>query len=176
MSESPTPDALDDDLDALLSASEGLVARADVVGNLSRLVEVLAARLQADDGSVLLLDHPDRPAWVVAATDELAQPQIPLDVERHPEIREVIRTHEPLVVVDVDRDPLFDGVRAYLQARTLGSTVIFPVRSADEVTAALRLRARAKRPHPLTARELRLGRIFANTAGCCCGTRDCCSL
>ena len=160
----PIPDALDHDLDALLSTSEGLVERADVVGNLSRLVEVLADRLRADDGAVLLIDHPQRPAWVVAATHALAQPQIPLDVARHPEIREVMRTREPLVVTDVEQDPLFDDVREFLKARALGSTVIFPVRSADEVTAALRLRARAPRPHPLTPRELRLGRIFANTA------------
>ena len=160
----PDPEALlKADLTALLRVSEALVARADVQGNLTHLAAVMAERMGVDDCSVVLIDRLDRPAWVVAATDAPDQPQIPLDTHLHPEIREVVRTREPLLVADVDHDPLFDGVRDHLRDQPLRSTLLFPVRLADEVRAVLRLRARAARPAPLTNRELRLGRIFANT-------------
>ena len=156
-------DDRENDLDALLRMSEALVARADVVGNLFHLAQVLSERLSADDCSVVLIDRPGRPVWLVAATDAEPRPLIPLDVERYPEIREVVRTKEPLVVADVHQDPLFDAVRDHLKDQPLGSTIIFPVRSGDSILAVLRLRARTPRTTPLSPRELRLGRIFANT-------------
>ena len=158
----PAPD-LDADLDALLEASIGLASRADVVGNLNRIATALARRLEVDDCSVVLIDHLDRPAWVVAATDASAQPHIPLDMARHPEIREVLRTRSPVVVTDVERDRLFDDVRAHLKDQSLGSAVLFPVMSDVDIIAVLRLRAQTPRPNALSTRELRLGRIFANT-------------
>ncbi len=154
---------LDEDLIALLRMSEALVARTDVVGNLSRLAEVLAERLGADDCSVVLIDRLDRPAWVVAATDATSHPQIPLDTRLHPEICEAVRTRAPLVVADVASAPMFDDVREHIKDLGLGSTLVFPVRSGDEVTAVLRLRARQPRMRSLASHELRLGRIFANT-------------
>ncbi|MEL7370831.1 MAG: PAS domain S-box protein [Myxococcota bacterium] len=155
--------ALADDLDALLTMSEALVSRADVVGNLSRMAMALAERLDADDAAVVLLDSEDRPAWVVAATDAPSGPQIPLDIARHPDIREVMRTRQPLSVPDVEQDSRFDPVREHLQDLTVRSIVLFPVRTADEVRAVLRLRGRHARTQPLSAREIRLGRICANT-------------
>ncbi len=153
---------LDADLESLLEASEGLASRADVVGNLTRIARALARRLEVDDCSVVLIDHSDRPAWVVAATDASAQPHIPLDMARHPEIREVLRTRAPVVVTDVERDGLFDGVRAHLKDQSLGSAVLFPVMSDADIIAVVRLRAQTPRPDALSTRELRLGRIFAN--------------
>ena len=162
--ESVHPDAeLDQDLIALLRMSEALVARTDVVGNLSRLAEVLAQRLGADDCSVVLIDKLDRPAWVVAATDATSHPQIPLDTQLHPEICEAVRSRAPLFVADVAKAPMFDRVREQVQDMPLRSTLVFPVRSGDEVTAVLRLRARQPRERAPSDRELRLGRIFANT-------------
>ena len=147
-------DAHDSDIEALLGMSEDLVARADAVGNLARMVEVLAHRLGADDCAVVLIDQPDSPAWVVAATDAPQRAQLPLKMERHPEIREVVRTREPLVVTNVDSDPLFDDVRDHLRGRSLGSALVFPVRLGDEVRAVIRLRTREPRPEPLSGREL----------------------
>lgn len=163
MSEPTPPASYDDDLDALLRMSEALVERVDVVDNLLQLAQALRDMLGADDGSVVLLDRPEQRAWVVAATDGPPRPQIPLDMERHPEIREVVRVRTPLVVADVARDPLFDQVRTHLADQALGSMVLFPVRSGDEVRAALRLRAATPRSAPLSSRELRLGRVVANT-------------
>ncbi len=158
-----SPGVLEGDFAALLTMSEALVARADVVGNLSRLGLVLARQLGADDCAVVLIDRPDRPAWVVAATDKPPRPQIPVEMDRHPELQEVMKTGEPIAVVDVESDPRFDGVRAFVKERAVGSVLLFPVRWADDVHAVIRLRARQRRSASLSRRELRLGRIFANT-------------
>jgi PAS domain S-box-containing protein len=85
-----------------------------------------------------------------------------IEISLYPEIAEVIRTREPLVITDVRRAPLFDSVREKLKDKPLGSTTLFPVQLDHRVEGVLMLRDRAIRTRGLAEREIRFGKIVTN--------------
>lgn len=150
------------DLDALLSLSDSLTGTHDITGTLLEICERLALVMHADRCSIILLDDEARHGFVVAASDDATLKSHRIDVAAYPEIEEVIRTREPLVITDVHRAPLFNSVREKVKDKPLGSTTLFPVSLDRRVQGVLMLRDKAIRTRGLADREIRFGRIVAN--------------
>lgn len=150
------------DLDALLDLSSSLSGTHDITGTLLEICERLAAVMHADRCSIILLDDEAKFGFVVAASDDATLKSHRIDIAGYPEIVEVIRTCEPLVITDVHRAPLFDPVREKVKDKPLGSTTLFPVSLDRRVQGVLMLRDRAIRIRGLADREIRFGRIVAN--------------
>lgn len=153
----------DQDLAALLDLSEAIASSGDFESTLHHIAHRLAESLEADRCAVVVLDETEA---IVIADSELERLEpIRLELSRYPEIREVVRRGEPVVVDDVAAAPLFDEVRACIEDQPVGSVLLFPLIVDREVQGVLHLRARARRASPLRAEELRFGRIVANTTG-----------
>jgi PAS domain S-box-containing protein len=150
------------DLDALLKLSESLVNTHDIEGTLHEISVMLAQVMKADRCSIILLDHEGLTGFIVAASDDPQLRNHRIEIAAYPEIREVVRTSEPLVITDVQRAPLFEPVRDKIKGKPVASTTIFPVRIDRRVQGVLMLRERAVKQHPLGVREARFGRIVAN--------------
>lgn len=153
------------DLNALLGLSEALSDTADIEGTLWRIASLMAEVLNSDRCAVVVLDDESDTGFIVAASDDQNLRGLRIELSLYPELLQVARTSEPLVVSDVQRDPLFDPVRSHLHGKAVGSTVLFPVRVDRRVHAVLHLRTERARERALTPRELRFGRIVANASG-----------
>lgn len=150
------------DFEALLELSGSLSTNHDITHTLLEICERLVKVMHAGRCSIVLLDDEARDGFVVAASDDASLKSHKIEIDGYPEIREVIRTAAPLVIADVHREPLFEPVRDKLKDKPLGSTMVFPVLIDRRVQGVVMLRDHRVRPHGLTPREVRFGRIVAN--------------
>ena len=153
------------DLDALLELSESLLSSQDIERTLLGVTQRLTSVFKSDRCSLILLDEESRFGYIIAASDDEALKNHRISIEVYPEIREVLRTGEPLVIDDVPHAPLFDEVRDKIRDKPVGSLIIFPVRIDRHVQGILLLRQEQPRDRGLASREIRLGRIVANAIG-----------
>ncbi len=153
---------VESDLDALLGLSESLISLGNVEQALLEITERMARALECDRCSIVLLDEGSTAGYVVAASDDAAVKNLQIDIEAYPEIQEVMRTHEPLVIGNVGDSVVLERVRDILQDKRIGSIVIFPMRIERYVQGVLLLRSAMPRDGGLSAREVRFGRIVAN--------------
>jgi signal transduction histidine kinase len=115
---------------------------------LDQRLEALMARLGpaagAERAMVSLLDAEDpnvfrlRLAYDATRADMWLR-HLDLSSERYPEIREVVRTRQPLVIPDVFAEPLLASVRKDLEVVNLRSLVVGPLVVRERVIGALSL-------------------------------------
>ena len=115
------------DLDELL---EALLQRLIQAGAHRAMVSLLAA---GGEGGVQL-----RVAYDASRADPWLR-RLDLSMERYPEIQEVVRTRQPLVIPDVLAAPLLGSVREHLEPLGLRSLVILPLVAQDQAIGAISL-------------------------------------
>src|SRR5688572_5990869 len=141
---------VESDLDALLGLSESLISTGNVEQALLEITERMARALDTDRCSIVLLDEGSTAGFVVAASDDAALKNLQIDIQGYPEIQEVMRTHEPLVIGNVEDSVVLESVRSILEDKKVGSIVIFPMRIERYVQGVLLLRGERRRSHGLT--------------------------
>jgi PAS domain S-box-containing protein len=151
------------DLEGLLNLSETLLTTHDIEATLYQIARRMAEVMRSERCSVILLDEDAELGFVVAASDDASVRNHPIPVaSNYPEILEVVRTRAPVVIDDVGRDPLFDGVRDKIKSKRVGSTALFPVLLDGRVQGVLHLRGADVRTTGFTERQLRFVTIVAN--------------
>lgn len=150
------------DLDALLELSESLISSSNLERTMVEITERMARTLAYDRCSIVLLDEGSTTGFVVAASDDAALKNHEIDIDGYPEIKEVIRTRQPLVIGDVKGSVVMEQVRSILEDKQIRSIVLFPMRIERYVQGVLLLRRSTARVSGLTDREVRFGRIVAN--------------
>jgi PAS domain S-box-containing protein len=153
---------LESDLDALLGLSESLVNTGNIEQALLEITERMSRALDADRCSIVLLDEGSTAGFVVASSDDAGVRNLQIDIQGYPEIQEVMRTREPLLIGNVEDSELLESVRAILHDKKIGSIVIFPMRIERNVQGVLLLRSEATRSRGMSSREVRFGRIVGN--------------
>ena len=112
---------------------------------LEALAERLGRALPRWEAAFVLVDEGEPIGRVVAGTTGAASRDVRLDVERYPELAEVLRTARPVIVVDVQTDPLFEAARRrWSYERTepaVRGVAAFPM-ATDRVLGVLLLRTR----------------------------------
>jgi PAS domain S-box-containing protein len=108
---------------------------------------------------VLVRDEGDL-GYVVAASDDEHLRDLPIELTKYPEIREVMSSGEPLVIRDTRTHPLLDVVRKGLPPAGFSSLALLPIVFEGKPMGVLFLRAK----HVLAfgERELSLYRTIAN--------------
>src|SRR5688572_13712462 len=162
MDERRENELIESDLDALLGLSESLVSTGNVEQALLEITERMARAVEADRCSIVLLDEGSTAGYVVAASDDAGLKNLQIDIQGYPEIQEVMRTKEPLVIGNIKDSVLLEDVRTVLHDKKVGSIVVFPMRIERNVQGVLLLRSGQPRGRGMTPREVRFGRIVAN--------------
>lgn len=112
---------------------------------LEALAERLGRVVPRWEASFVLADESATTARVLAGTAGATTRDLRLDVERYPELGEVLRTGRPVVVSDVQTDPLFEAARRrWMYERSepaVRAVAAFPM-AADRILGALLLRTR----------------------------------
>ena len=148
------------DAKVVLELTHALSSTLDFRDILYTVVRRIAEVARVDRCSIVLVGERGDTGYVVAASDDRDLRDLPIVLDKYPEIRRVLETGEVLVIEDVSTHVLFEVVRADLPANSFRSLVIVPIVYEDKPMGVLFLRGRkagAMRDH-----ELALSRTVAN--------------
>jgi PAS domain S-box-containing protein len=147
---------------AMLELTQALASTLDFSEILYTVVRRIAEVVNVDRASIVLAPDADAPeiGYVVAASDDQQIANLRIDLEKYPEIREVLRTGEPLTIADAATHPVLDGVRESMPPDSIGALTLLPIVWQEQAMGVLFLRS--ARRGALSAREIAFCRIAAN--------------
>lgn len=116
----------------------------------AEVLEVLAERvgrtLPRWEAAFVLAQEPAGGARILAGTRGVASRDLRLDIERYPELAEALRTGRPVVIPDVQTDPLFEAARRrWIYEGTevpVRAVAALPMTVVDRLVGVLLLRTR----------------------------------
>jgi len=149
--------------EVMLELTQALASSLDFREILYTVVRRIADVIQAGRVSIVLAPEAEQEdvAYVVVASDDQELSNLRIELPKYPEIRQVLRTREPLTITDVTTHPLLDGVRADVEHSPLSALSLFPIVWEEQAIGVLFLRAHAERGE-LSRRETHLCQIVAN--------------
>ncbi|MFW6051443.1 MAG: PAS domain S-box protein [Myxococcota bacterium] len=149
------------DAKVMLELTQALASSLDFRDILFTVVRRIAEVVQVERVSIVLAPEQEATGtgYVVVASDDERLSNLELDLQKYPEIRQVLRTREPLTISDTATHPLLDGVRE--DVAHVGAMALYPIVWEDQAIGVLFLRAQGDRAS-LTAREAHFCQIVAN--------------
>ncbi|MEC7518716.1 MAG: PAS domain S-box protein [Myxococcota bacterium] len=150
------------DAQAMLELTQALASSLDFSEILHTVVRRLAEVMNVDRASIVLSPDGDQPeiGFVVATSDDREIANLQIDLEKYPEIQQVLRTREPLTIADTTTHPVLDGVRDNVPADQVGALSLLPIVWQDQAMGVLFLRS--ARRGTLSSREIAFCRSVAN--------------
>ncbi|GAB4164037.1 MAG: response regulator [Geothermobacteraceae bacterium] len=160
------------DYRALVDISESIADSVETGQILRRIVGKIAGHISdIERCSIAVIQEDSAVGYVLASSDDASVEELRFDLDNYPEIRRVLETGEPLLVSDVDRDPLLDPVRGRLANRQFNAILVVPVHHQQRVVGVMVLRALRSRP-TLSPREIEFCQLVADVAsGPLCNAR-----
>jgi PAS domain S-box-containing protein len=134
------------DLSLLLQLTADYAASLDVQQLLHDVTRRLATEMGVLRASLVVLDEQREAGFVIAASDDAGLRELRIELSRYPEIRECVRTGQPVLVEDVPSHPLLEGVKVQVAGRGVHAIVALPLSVGGKVLGVLLLRASAERP------------------------------
>ncbi len=116
----------------------------DMIASVEQVLCDLSRFKQLQRCSVALV-RPDEPsAYVLASSDASRISGLRLDLDHYPELQEVIRTGQPLLVADIARSQLMAGVRGRLAGQPFKAILVMPLVANQEVLGAMVFRSESE--------------------------------
>lgn len=155
------------DAKAMLELTQTLSSALDFSDILYTVVRRIAEVVNVDRVSIVLAPESESGAvgYVVAASDDQGIQNLRIDLEKYPEIREVLRTRAPLTIRDASTHPVLEGVRGSVPGGGIGALTLLPIVWQEEAMGVLFLRGSQGRSGARTTldpRELEFCQIVAN--------------
>jgi PAS domain S-box-containing protein len=149
------------DAQVVLELTHALSSSLDFREILFTVCRRTAELAKAERCSIVLVRDEGDVGYVVAASDDEHLRDLPIDLTKYPEIREVMQKGGPLVIRDVRTHPLLEVVRDALPSSGFSSLALLPIVFEDRPMGVLFLRAR----HELAfdEHEISLYSTIANT-------------
>ncbi|MFO8056587.1 MAG: PAS domain S-box protein [bacterium] len=91
--------------------------------------------------SIMMVSREGKSARVITEGSYSEMLDIPIELDRYPEIRKMLDTHKPVAIKDVRRHPLMKEVRELLTSKDLQSILAVPIFYRDEVIGLIMLRS-----------------------------------
>ncbi|MRG92717.1 PAS domain S-box protein [Polyangium spumosum] len=148
------------DARVVLELTQALSSTLDFRDILFTVVRRIAEVARVDRCSIVLVGDNVDTGYVVAASDDRDLRDLPIALDKYPEIRRTLETGEVLVIEDAATHPLFEVVRADLPQNSFRSLALVPIVYDDKPMGVLFLRAR--QPGTMRDHELSLARTVAN--------------
>lgn len=128
------------DLQVLLELTARYAEASDIGGLLYDVTRRLAEEMQIDRVALVVVDGEKGEGTIIAASDDAGLRDRRLDLALYPEVREVLRTHKPVIVEDAPSHPLLEDVKASVAARGIRNLAAFPLAVGGQVQGVLLLR------------------------------------
>ncbi|MEM9068261.1 MAG: PAS domain S-box protein [Myxococcota bacterium] len=151
------------DAEVMLELTQALASSLDFHEILYTVVRRIADVVQVGRVSIVLAPEPDTEdiGYVLVASDDEKLTNLQLDLNKYPEIRQVLRTREALTIQDASTHPVLDRVREDIGHSELSGLSLFPIVWEQQAIGVLFLRSTAERGE-LSERETHLCQILAN--------------
>lgn len=148
------------DAKVVLELTQALASTLDFRNILFTVVQRIAEFARVDRCSLVLVRDQSNVGYVVAASDDQELRDLPIDLGKYPEIRQVMQTGEVLVIEDASTHPLLDIVRPELPQNAFRWLALMPILFEGKPMGVLFLRNR--QIAVLREHELSLARTVAN--------------
>ncbi len=148
------------DSQTVLEMTQALASSLDMRDILFTVVQRVAEVAHVDRCSIVLADEPGNVGFVVATSDDEQLRDLPIDLGKYPEIREVLHSGHTLVIRDASRHPLLEAVRQHEPALAFISLALVPIVNDDKPMGVIFLRARHSAP--FADHEMELVHTVAN--------------
>ena len=148
------------DAKIVLELTQALASNLDFRSILFTVVQRIAEVARVDRVSIVLVRDDADVGYVVAASDDESLRDLPIELTKYPEIKQVLQSGEALVIRDTATHPLLEIVRHDTQAKAYSSIAIVPILYEGRPMGVIFLRAR--HTVPFGERELGLCRTVSN--------------
>ncbi len=148
------------DAQILLELTQTLASSLELRDILFTVVQRIAEVVHVDRCSIVLVREAGDVGYVAATSDDQQLYDLEIELDKYPEIRQVIQSREPLVIENAATHPLLDVVRHDLPPNAVASLAILPIVYEDRPMGVLFLRARHKLQ--VTEHQLAIARTVAN--------------
>lgn len=151
------------DRKTVLELTQTLASSLDMHDILFTVVRRVAEIVAVDRCSIVLAGEDPRVGFVVATSDDEHVRDLPIHLEKYPEIREVLSTQRALVIEDVAHHPLLEAVRQNEPGLAFTSMALVPILHDSDALGVLCLRGRST--VDFSEYELSLAHTIANATG-----------
>ncbi|MCU0681396.1 MAG: PAS domain S-box protein [Polyangiaceae bacterium] len=148
------------DAELLLELTQALASSLDLREMLGMVVRRVAEATGVDRCSIVLARERGGVGYVVASNDDDQVYNLPLDLEKYPEIRQVLESGAPLAIDDASTHPLYEVVRRDAPPIGYASLALVPICFESRPLGVLFLRWRTR--HPADPPVLALAQTIAN--------------
>jgi len=135
----------------------------DIKEVLYMIAQRIAVLVDARRCSILTVDALDGRCSVLASSDDPKISGLVLDMDKYPEVRRAIETHETVVINDISREPLMQPIKDTLEKLGFHSIMVLPILYKDALLGMLFLRA-ARAERRFTAHEIMACKVVANAS------------
>lgn len=132
------------DQQTVLELTQTLASSLDIRDILFTVVQRVAEVAHVDRCSIVLVGEPNTIGFVVATSDDEQLRDLPIDLGKYPEIREVLSTGRALVIRDAARHPLFEVLRQSEPPMGFSSLALMPILHEHGPMGVVFLRSRRK--------------------------------
>jgi diguanylate cyclase (GGDEF)-like protein len=139
------------ELQALLHISKNLPSTQNRHEVLYLLVKAIASVIEVTRCSVILVDEDPMNGRVLATFEDPSLREIPIDLNKYPEIQEAVSRAEMVLVEDVEHDARMRDVVPFFRHLHIGSILVIPIMFYERVLGTLFLRT--SRPQRSFTRE-----------------------
>ena len=150
----------DRDQQTVLELTQTLASRLDIRDILFTVVQRVASVARVDRCSIVLVGEPSTVGFVVATSDDEQLRDLPIDLGKYPEIREVLASGQTLVIRDAAKSPLLEVVRHSEPNIGFSSLALVPMRHEHGPMGVIFLRSRG--PATFPDHEMALVHTVAN--------------
>ncbi len=149
---------------ALLNVSQSLASTMDPHDTLYTIVLKIAEVIEVKRCSIIYVDPLNKTGVVMASHDSKKIKQLEINLDKYPEIQEIMETGTPVIINDVYTDPILSNVRDVLNLIDIKSIMAFPVSFKDTLIGTLVLRT-SRKEEQFNEREIRFCEVISNLAG-----------
>lgn len=148
------------DTQIVLELTQALASSLDLREILFTVVVRIAEVAHVDRCSIVVVQEGGAVGYVAATSDDQQMHDLRIELDKYPEIRQVMESGQPLVIENTATHPLLEVVRQDLHEHCVASLAIVPINYEDRPMGVLFLRAR-QHVH-FGEHELSVARTIAN--------------
>ncbi|MBI5026445.1 MAG: diguanylate cyclase [Nitrospirae bacterium] len=113
--------------------------------------------------SILRIDSKNKSVHVIATFEDPKIKDLKLDLRKYPEIRKALTSKEPVIINDVNTDPLMHSVRDIISPLGIKSIIVLPIIFQDELIGTLFLKT-SRAGKSFTKDEIKFCTAVANAS------------
>ncbi len=151
------------DSEILLEIAQAVTSTLDTREILQSIVAKIAATLGVKRCSITMVRENDQYGYVLASSDNPEISDLRIELARYPEIQEVVRTGQTLILEDAKHHPLMETVRERISRLDIDTLLVLPVIYRSEVIGTLMMRTARKR-ESFSSRELNFCKLVASVS------------